>query len=537
MALSIVASGVLSTEASVFSKIVQTNTISASAAYTSGEWEYTVANNTVKITKYTGNKTKVTIPLKIDNKYVTELGYGLFKNNATITEVIIQNGTQIKKIPDSCFLSAENLQSVTIPSGITTIDSYAFKETAKLQSISLPTVDTINSSAFIMSGIKTINVPKIKTINEYAFSGCKNLESFTIPTSIVTIGNCAFNSCTGIKSVDFKAFPKHMKTSAFLNCSSLTNVNVPNAETFGKILSYRLLRGSNISKINNETIVTYRSKRYSPNAEPVIKDEYYQQIQKYLEIVDEDNIKFFEEYLQAEIRYIVKTNTSQYMTDIEKLKVLHDWVCNKVDYAYDSNGKPDGSKQCHVDSSVFFRDTTVCDGYARALTLLLNEAGIEAYYLDGYNHAWCMVKIGKNYYHVDACHDDGENINSGHFLVSDTYIKLNCQAHENWKITKPSSRYTYTIPVTIPTCPYTVGAVNMDERNMCAIDENKNCLNAKLIQKYLLKQYDVIRGFIYIDGNVDSNGQPIGINDETILDFNYDGTINMLDALKYYIKE
>lgn len=39
MALSIVASGVLSTEASVFSKIVPTNTISASAAISYGDWE------------------------------------------------------------------------------------------------------------------------------------------------------------------------------------------------------------------------------------------------------------------------------------------------------------------------------------------------------------------------------------------------------------------------------------------------------------------------------------------------------------------
>ena len=40
MALSIVASGVISSEASVFSKIIPTNTISASAAVSYGDWEY-----------------------------------------------------------------------------------------------------------------------------------------------------------------------------------------------------------------------------------------------------------------------------------------------------------------------------------------------------------------------------------------------------------------------------------------------------------------------------------------------------------------
>ena len=56
MALSIVASGVLSTEASVFSKIVPTNTISASAAISYGDWEYEEINSyTAKLTKYNGN--------------------------------------------------------------------------------------------------------------------------------------------------------------------------------------------------------------------------------------------------------------------------------------------------------------------------------------------------------------------------------------------------------------------------------------------------------------------------------------------------
>ena len=542
MALSLVTTGVIASETSTFSKIVPINTISAEAAYTSGDWEYELTeSNTVKITKYNGTKTKVTIPLKINNKTVTELGYGLFKSNNTITEVIIQKNTQIKEIPASCFYNAVNLRSVTIPNGINRVSSSAFCGTSNLQSISLPTVNTIEYQAFYNSGLNSIQMPSVTKIGSSAFYNCKNLVSVNLPNTLTTLqygaftnctslksiaipesvtwfGGSIFNNCTNLKSITFSNVPEYFAGTNLDNCISLENVNVPNAEVFGQLLANHVLKGTNVSKVNGESIVTYKNQRYSPVSQPVIKDEYYQQIQNYFEVVDRDRLPFFEEYLQAEIKYVVKTNTTQNMTDGQKIKALHDWICNKVDYAY-LNGEPDPSMKHHVDSSVFMNDRTVCDGYARGLTLLLREAGIETYFLSSGGHAWCMVKLGKHFYHLDVTENDGLKIPMK--MHSDTSIKLTeteDDSHFKWNIVIPyHSRITYDIPATTPACPYFIGDVDGDGV--------QSALDAKLIQKYLLKMYKVVNGVIYIDNST------FGIDDVNVLDVNYDGIINMQDAI------
>ncbi|MBQ3947216.1 MAG: hypothetical protein II656_01745, partial [Ruminococcus sp.] len=167
------------------------------------------------------------------------------------------------------------------------------------------------------------------------------------------------------------------------------------------------------------------------------------------------------------------------------------------------NGKPDPSTECHVDSSVFMRDTTVCDGYARALTLLLREAGIESYCLSSSSHAWCMVKLGNRYFHVDSCHDDGNPVGYSHFLKSDNDIKKCSAGHSSWRISSPSdSRINYTISP-MPACQYSIGDVNMDH----VIDKK----DVQLIQDYKLNLAQ--------------------ISDLTLADTNLDGEINLADAI------
>ena len=160
------------------------------------------------------------------------------------------------------------------------------------------------------------------------------------------------------------------------------------------------------------------------------------------------------------LNYVVKTEAARYTAPKDKIKALHDWVCNKVNYAYKADGKTsENSLEVKCDSSVFFRNTTVCDGYARALTLLLEKAGFEAYHVASQNHAWTMVKLGNKYYHIDACHDDNNDgtINYSHYLVSDADIKKCQNGHKNWRIVKLSNRFDYNIPATIPTCNETLG--------------------------------------------------------------------------------
>ena len=173
MAFSIVASGVLSTEASVFSKIVPTNTISASAAtnLTYQGFEYRIKNdNTIIILKYNGNATNVVIPEKINNITVTDITSELFKNNTNISSVTLPKG--VTEISMYCFKGATNLNSVTIKGNVTEIKREAFSDTKSLKQISLPkSVNTIGREAFAGSGLESI---KIQTPNsEIGRASCR----------------------------------------------------------------------------------------------------------------------------------------------------------------------------------------------------------------------------------------------------------------------------------------------------------------------------------------------------------------------------
>lgn len=70
---------------------------------------------------------------------------------------------------------------------------------------------------------------------------------------------------------------------------------------------------------------------------------------------------------------------------------------------------------------VFIRGTAVCEGYARAIAYLMQKCGIECAEAAGYitkadggqgtPHAWNIIKIDGEYYHVDATWDDYSNTN------------------------------------------------------------------------------------------------------------------------------
>lgn len=111
---------------------------------------YTYTDNgdgTVTITGYTGGDMKVVIPDTLDGKRVTAIGNKAF-HTKDITEV-------------------------TIPAGVTSIESAAFQYCVKLTTV-------------VFSG------EGITTIGKEAFDHCSNVSSITLPASLVSVGEKAF---------------------------------------------------------------------------------------------------------------------------------------------------------------------------------------------------------------------------------------------------------------------------------------------------------------------------------------------------------
>ncbi len=510
LAFSLITSAAAS-DTGIISKLIPVNNISASAAsatISSGDWKFVITeDNTAEIKEYTGSDTDINIPDEItDNETnqtftVTAISGSAFKHcKDQITSVHFPSG--INCIESNILSGATNLTDVDIPDGVTFIGNFAFAYTPNLKSITLPdTLGHISLHTFRESGLTSITFPSsLKSIDPFAFSGSK-LTTVTLPSTLEYIGYNAFENCQDLQSATIKC-NCDMGNYVFKDSNNLTNINI-STDCLDAVFNRGVLgECPNLKTINNVQIV-----RKDANGRPYLYSKSIPYIKKNFAVSDKCGVSFMNEYIDAMVKYVVKTETAGCTNDYQKVKKLHDWVCNKVDYAYLENWTPDPSDECHVDSSVFVRNTTVCDGYARALTLLLQEAGFEAYYLENLTHAWTMVRIDDNYFHVDACHDDGGGYD--HYLKSDYDIKKCSAGHESWSINKPTFRYNYKGYCNLPVCQYSYSDINRGDVNL---DGEINQSDVDLLQKYIIKAES--------------------IPDKEIADVNRDGEINIMDVVE-----
>ena len=86
----------------------------------------------------------------------------------------------------------------------------------------------INIPAKVEYEDKEYNVTQI---GRYAFIGCSNLTSITIPNSVTGIGSGAFADCSGLTSITISNNVTSIGESVFSGCSSLTSITIPNSVT------------------------------------------------------------------------------------------------------------------------------------------------------------------------------------------------------------------------------------------------------------------------------------------------------------------
>ncbi|MGN0813023.1 MAG: transglutaminase domain-containing protein [Candidatus Coproplasma sp.] len=150
--------------------------------------------------------------------------------------------------------------------------------------------------------------------------------------------------------------------------------------------------------------------------------------------VDSEYIDGSERAAQNELIYMaidgyltaVEGETSAYQTAF----AFHDMIIDDIDYALNESGNPETANWAHSILGVLNGTSAVCEGYAKAFTLLLNASGIENVYVTGSSkgvgHAWNMVKLDGSWYWYDLTWDDQPTIGRG---VVYTYM---CQPGETF---------------------------------------------------------------------------------------------------------
>ena len=118
--------------------------------------------------------------------------------------------------------------------GLTSIEPYAFYGCNNLTSVTLPHgVTSIGNSAFYnCSGLTSVTIGNsVTSIGDSAFNHCTSLTSVTIGNSVTSIGSYAFGSCSGLTSVTIPDSVTSIGSTAFYNCSGLTSVTIGNSVT------------------------------------------------------------------------------------------------------------------------------------------------------------------------------------------------------------------------------------------------------------------------------------------------------------------
>ncbi len=136
---------------------------------------------------------------------------------------------------------------------------------------------------------------------------------------------------------------------------------------------------------------------------------------------------------------IISSVIKEDMSDYEKELALYDYIISHAKYDIKNYDKGSIPLESHNPYGILIKGVGVCDGYAYSLQILLSKCGIDNLVvfgkgnsLNGWEgHAWNMVKINGEYFHIDATFDDPvtqDNRNMlrhMHFNLSDKQMSIN----------------------------------------------------------------------------------------------------------------
>ncbi|MDO5447077.1 MAG: leucine-rich repeat domain-containing protein [Prevotellaceae bacterium] len=145
----------------------------------------------------------------IASEFAEVVGYSSVSGSVKIPSKVTYDceSYTVKSIGSSAFCVCK-MTSISIPSTVTDIGSYAFYDCIELASVSLPS--------------------SLERIGDYAFDNCGNLNSITIPDNVVYIGNAAF-TYSGLTSIDLSANLTSISDATFRGCGNLNSITIPSS--------------------------------------------------------------------------------------------------------------------------------------------------------------------------------------------------------------------------------------------------------------------------------------------------------------------
>jgi len=447
---------------------------------------------------------KINIPSTIENIHDYALSFCDGLTSVTIPSTV-------KKIGTSAFLNCGNLAEVSFEGDSIDIGGGAFKDTA-IQSIefpgnvvlandiaselltsvkfragdavrlisrtfaSAPYLEEIEfdpdirelyigNGAFEGVGLTEMELgDNVKEIGFAAFRNCPKLRYFSVGGD-VPIGESAFKYDTALEKVVLKGKHSIGKT-AFEDCTSLTSIDFDLDSEF----QYDSFKNcSSLEYINGIKVLNNEGTGFAPELDEFIREKFD----------GTTGVGFVNAYINNMAKKVVAEVTDGSMTDIEKAKTLHDWICDNARYTDGVLSDPGN----HTDVSIFMDGVAVCEGYSRTYNILLNTAGITSWFVGNSLHSWNVAVLDGKPFHIDTTWDDAE---SGYnwFMRSDEELRDAGGDHRIWIVSRPSDLHSFQ-PELLPECKDVMG--DMDD------DGDLDLEDIKAVRERLLtgQKYDI----------------------------------------------
>ena len=109
----------------------------------------------------------------------------------------------------------KTIEVIDIPYNLTQIGEYTF--------YACPLLTTVNFA----------NNTKLESIKDYAFADCSSLTNIVLPNTLKSIGNYSFRNCTALTSIIIPDSVETISSTAFSGCTNLTSIKIPTKKSGG----------------------------------------------------------------------------------------------------------------------------------------------------------------------------------------------------------------------------------------------------------------------------------------------------------------
>ena len=142
-----------------------------------------------------------------------------------------------------------------------------------------------------------------------------------------------------------------------------------------------------------------------------------------------------EQKVYHKLHDVAKELKLEELNDIDAIIAAHDYLVLNTSYDEAAATATTGGPS-HYAEGPLLNNKAVCSGYASAFQLLMTFADVECEYVFSDTHAWNLVKLDDEWYHIDVTWDDPVPDQPGtviytHFLMTDEEVS-SLADHQNW---------------------------------------------------------------------------------------------------------